>query len=98
MPLFGLAGLSSAMTVYEASDGGAIRNADEVGWGDRIKNLPIAYILYIVKMFWPSDLSPGGYLIPRDTSVVVALFACALLAAVTLALIRLRTRHPYGIV
>ncbi|MCH7959391.1 MAG: tetratricopeptide repeat protein [Candidatus Hydrogenedentes bacterium] len=98
VPLFVLAGLSIVMTMYAASDGGAIRSTGEVGWGDRIKNVPVAYVIYIVKMFWPSGLSPGGYLVPRDTSVIVALLAFALLAAATVALIRLRTRHPYGIV
>ncbi len=56
LPLLALSAASSAMTVVAQSRGGAMVNLD-LGMGPRTGNAAVAYVRYVAKTFWPSDLA-----------------------------------------
>ena len=56
LPLLALSIASSAVTVVAQSQGGAMVNLD-LGMGARIGNAAVAYVRYVAKTFWPTDLA-----------------------------------------
>lgn len=60
----------------------------------RLAHIPIAYVGYLGKTFWPARLSII-YPFPATVSVRVAIVCAILIAAVTAAAIALRHSHPW---
>jgi Flp pilus assembly protein TadD len=94
IPLFMLSAVSSAVTLWVQTQGGAVRSFISIPWGVRIANTPVSYVTYIKKMVWPSHLAvfyphPG---MPKMWTVATA--SC-LIIAVTLIVVRLKKKHPY---
>ncbi len=94
MPLFALSALSCAITVVAQRHGGAVRSFEHYPFSVRVANALVAYVNYIGKMFWPSNLATH-YLHPGDTiplwqPVCSALF----LALVCFVAWRLRKAQP----
>jgi tetratricopeptide (TPR) repeat protein len=56
-PLFLLSAVSSIITLYAAKQDGAIKSIDIFSWGDRFANAIISYAKYIIKMFYPFNLT-----------------------------------------
>jgi Tfp pilus assembly protein PilF len=56
LPLLLLAAGASVLTIL-AQNKGAIQSLDTLSLADRIANVPISYVRYIEKMFWPSGLA-----------------------------------------
>ena len=94
VPLLALAAASSIITVYAQRGGGAISTLGEVPATLRVSNAVVSGMSYVVKMFWPTNLS---ILYPLDVSLpawkiagsALILLSCSYLA------IRLAKRHPY---
>jgi protein O-mannosyl-transferase len=67
LPLFILAAADSVVTVFAQRAGNAVRTISEVPLGQRISNIPISYVRYIGKLFWPTRLAP---LYPRSATAL----------------------------
>jgi tetratricopeptide (TPR) repeat protein len=67
LPLFILAAADSVMTVFAQRAGNAVRTISEVPLAQRMSNIPISYVRYIEKLFWPVHLAP---LYPRSVNAV----------------------------
>ena len=94
-PLFALSAASSVATYLAQRLGGAVRELDQYPLGIRVANTLVAYISYIRKMIWPSDLAvfyphPGKGL-PEWQVVGTGL----LLAGIFVLVIRAWRRRPY---
>lgn len=95
IPMFGLVAASSAVTFVVQEKSGAMATLEGVPFGARIGNAAIAYIRYIEKMVWPSDLAVfyphPGYALSM-WQVVIASLA---LVSVTVLVIRRLPYSPY---
>ena len=98
IPLFVLVGLSVVLTYMASSSGHAVRDLSQIPLSIRMQNVPVAYVLYIAKSVWPTDLIPVGYPIPKGASPLVLSGAIIVLLGITAASIRLRRAAPYLIV
>jgi len=77
--------------------GGAVTGLNALPLTVRVTNALVSYVRYLVKMCWPVDLAVF-YPYDRTMSVWLGVAAFALLVAITLAVIRARTRAPYLLV
>ncbi len=94
-PLFGLAAVSCAMTLYAQEASGAVRSFEQLPLGLRIENAILAYIYYLSKFLWPVDLAVYyPYLAPRASALEVLADGSFLIAASILAVL-LGRRLPY---
>ena len=57
LPLFGLAAVSCLLTLRAQGAGGAIVSLERVAFSDRVANALVAYLVYLRKFAWPSDLA-----------------------------------------
>ncbi|HRK34020.1 MAG TPA: tetratricopeptide repeat protein [Candidatus Hydrogenedentes bacterium] len=97
LPLFALALLSSLLTYLVQQRGGAMLPLDHLAPGHRIANAAVAYVLYVWKLIWPTQLSPI-YPHPGDTLPLwQALSALALLLAISALVWVSRGRTPYAL-
>jgi len=58
VPLFLLSALSSLVTMWAQSRGGALASLKDLPYTIRFENGLVSYIRYIEKFFWPSGLAP----------------------------------------
>lgn len=94
MSLFALSAAACAVTLYTQGKIGAVRGLDDYSLGVRIANALVAYVSYILKMFWPLNLTL--YWHPRKTLPIWQTVACALvLMAITTLAVRFRRKYPY---
>lgn len=97
IPLFALAAASAVVTVIVQRRGGAVMRLDQVPLGLRLANVPLAYVHYIGKMFWPFHLV-AMYPLPQSIDVLHVVWALGLLAAITGLVIYYRRPRPYLLV
>jgi tetratricopeptide (TPR) repeat protein len=81
LPLFLLAAFSSAITFRVQRGAGAVMSTP---LGMRLANVPLSYVAYIRKMFWPTQLSP---LYPYPSSIANWTVAATVIALVVVSLI-----------
>lgn len=87
VPLFLLAGIASMLTVIAQRDVGAVMPFEHLGIADRLANAVIAYGWYLLKTFWPVNLSiyyphPAGDWSPAALAIAGAvLVVVSVLAA-----------------
>jgi tetratricopeptide (TPR) repeat protein len=98
LPLFALAAGCSAITIYGHGRDGALETLEQYPLLIRVENSLVAYVAYIGKMLWPSNLAvfyphPGAKL-----PLWKAAGAGLLLAGVSVAVLRERQRRPYLLV
>ena len=98
IPLFIMAGISIIITFYASVEGDAVRSLEQVPLADRLMNTPVAYVVYVLKMFWPTGLCPGGYVMPRSVQIWHAAGAVSALAAISLGALLVRKRQPFLLV
>ena len=94
LPLFLLAVLTGLVTFFAQSTTGAVASVERVPIGARLANGVLAYVGYVRKTVWPSDLA---CFYPLPTAFVAWQVAAAAitLLAVTAAAIALWRRVPY---
>ena len=94
VPLLLVAVLTGVLTVVAQSTAGAVASIDRLPVASRLANGVLAYVAYVRKTIWPSDLACFYPLPKAFVGWQVALAAAALLA-VTVAAFALRRRVPY---
>jgi hypothetical protein len=82
LPLFGLTLVSSLVTFWAQSSGGAMKAGEVIPFSIRVDNALISYVRYLVKLVYPDNLAiyyphPGGW----DGLLVVS--SVGLLVAIT---------------
>ncbi len=95
-PFFGLAAVSSVITVFAQRSGGAVASLARVPLAYRLENAPIAAVEYVIKLFWPSNLS-AIYLLGR-IYWWEAILSFGLLILISVLAWRWRETRPYFIV
>jgi hypothetical protein len=95
LPFVFLAGVSSVITFVVQSQSGAVRDIVKFPFDIRVINALVSYVQYILKMFWPVNLSvfyphPG-----RTLHFSNAVIPVVLLVVVTVLAIRLARAHSY---
>ena len=97
LPFLALSVISSVITVYAQSSGGAIAKIKFVPVAFRCLNAMVAYANYIFKMIWPLHLSVI-YPLPDTIPLTSGLAAGLVLAVISTISLRMGGRHPYLIV
>ena len=90
LPLFALAAVGSAITVWAQREASAFRTLGELSFSARLGNTLVAYVRYIAHTLWPvrlSPLYPHTFAVPPLAQVAGA---AALLAIITAVVIRWR--------
>ena len=97
VPLFILAAIVSAITFILQKSGGAVTSLNTLSVSDRMYNMLISYVKYIVKMLWPHPLA---VLYPRQEVLPLwqLVFSLFLLTACSILIIQYRKNHPYLLV
>ena len=94
LPFFVLAAVSCVVTLWAQQKGGAVSSMEIVPLQARIANALVAYLRYIGKTLWPTDLA-AIYLPPRHWLIGPVIAAAFVLVALSvLFLLRVR-RQPY---
>jgi hypothetical protein len=95
LPLFLLGAVSIAVSLAARQAGGGIKSGEYLGLGERLACAVNASVVYLLKTFWPLNLAVF-YPFPAEGIPAVRVAGeAALLAAVTLAVLAARRRHPY---
>ena len=87
VPLFILSAASSIVTLIAQRSGGAVQSLDVLPFLDRLQNAIIAYVNYIVMMFYPADLA-FSYPYPDEFSIARVGASLLILVAVSVAVFR----------
>ncbi len=101
LPLFCMSIASSIITVVSQKAGTALGNLDTLPFAARLSNALLAYVQYIGKTIWPSDLSifyPHPALVsPLSYSALTwqLIIAALLLICITVLVIRQIKNRPY---
>lgn len=98
VPLLALAAVASAVTWRAQSAGEAAVALDVVPLGARVANAAVSYAVYLVRTAWPSGLAafyPHPVLSGSGIPAWKIAGAAALIAAITAAAVRERSRRPY---
>jgi tetratricopeptide (TPR) repeat protein len=82
IPLFVLAAGVSIATYVGQSHVGATRGIENLHLADRLANVPVSYMHYLGKIFWPQPLAVI-YPYQRDLPVAIVISACLLLGVIT---------------
>jgi tetratricopeptide (TPR) repeat protein len=97
IPLLIIAIASSVVTFIVQQSGGAVRGLEAFPLPMRIGNAIVSYAEYMRLMIWPSGLA-AFYPYPEFPSPGIIALSAIILAAITAAVIRYRTSHPYLLV
>jgi tetratricopeptide (TPR) repeat protein len=97
IPFFLLMAASCLITFLAQNSGGMVASLEEIPLGDRLGNVPLAYLLYLEKMVWPAHLAVF-YPLPKSLSVPGVLLSIVVLLAITVFVLRTRKRRPYAFV
>ncbi len=94
VPFFLLTAASSVITVLAQRSGDAVQTLDELPFIDRMQNAMIAYVKYIIMMFYPADLA-FSYPYPDGFSIVNVGGSLFILVGITLAILRFGKNQKY---
>ena len=95
LPLFLLAAASGAVTYAVQATSGAVQSLDQLPLANRLLNVPISYLGYLERSFWPRGLAFFYPMILSELSLDRALLATAALAVLTAGAFVLRRSAPY---
>lgn len=96
-PFFVLAAASCAVTYIAQHNWGAIKSFEQAPLLLRIANVPVAYLTYIAKTLWPTDLC-ALYPLPAQAPLMTAAFSALALAVMTALAVRCRREQPWILV
>lgn len=96
-PFFALAALSCVITYLAQQSGNAITATADLPIANRLENVLVAYGWYLLKFLFPVDLA---VIYPYETHwpAGTVILCGAVLAAITLAAVLVRHRHPWLLV
>jgi Tfp pilus assembly protein PilF len=95
IPLFVMAVISSIITFIVQKKSGATEAIEGLSLSDRLANVPISYVKYIIKMIWPARLAVL-YPHPRqNVSFSVAVISAVVLLVITILIFQLAKNHRY---
>jgi tetratricopeptide (TPR) repeat protein len=96
LPLAAISVGVGALTIVTQGRAGAVAPGDVYPLAQRLANVPVAYLRYLGKLFWPVNLSAYYPLPPQALPAwwLIAL-AVAFLLGVTLLAVRLATERPF---
>ncbi len=86
-PFLALALFSSVTTFRNMNSGSNIVSSESISWGLRLTNVPVSYLRYLGKLFWPVDLAafyplPPGWAGWKVAGAVLLLGLITVLAVV----------------
>ena len=96
LPFFALSAASCIITFVAQKTGGAVASFTTLPLDARIANAVVAYAEYLIKLFWPANLSPI-YLHPDHWGFWPVTGAATLLVFLTAAAWLGRRRFPYAL-
>jgi tetratricopeptide (TPR) repeat protein len=96
LPLFALAAGCCVLTVAAQHD--VIKTTEEISLRARVLNVPVAYLMYLRKAFWPTDLAVLYPHAGSSLSVGMAAAAAAVLLLFTGLILWAARRRPYLVV
>jgi protein O-mannosyl-transferase len=82
LPFFLLTGVVVVMTLVAQQASGAVRSLEDVPWGLRLANVPVAYVNYLAKLAWPTELC-AFYALPTSVSLLSSVGSGVVLLGVT---------------
>lgn len=96
IPFFLITAGSSLLTFLAQSQASskAVASLDLVSLHYRLKNVPVAYVEYLGKTFWPSKLAVF-YPLPEKIAIYQVILSVTVLALITLTAVLLRRSRPY---
>jgi Flp pilus assembly protein TadD len=94
LPLLALSAAASVVTFVVHKEVGATASLDIFPIAVRLENSLVSYAVYIVKMFWPSNLAVF-YPYSRQSLAVQATFAAIGIVLITFVTIMMVRRRPY---
>lgn len=94
VPLFVLAGISSVITYVIQQRDNAVAAADQLSLVARIANATVAYVAYLEKTFWPSNLAVF-YPHPGSWPVTAVALSVALLLFVTVCVLYFTRNYQF---
>ncbi len=94
LPFFVLAAADCVVTFMAQHAGGAVKSLEEVPLYLRAANVPVAYVSYIGKTFWPDRLC-AFYPLPAKPPLLAAIGAVLALAGISVLLVQLRRQYPW---
>ena len=97
IPLFALTALFSIVTYLAQRHGGAVGSLEALPLSARIANAFVSYVIYVVKMLWPTNLAVF-YPHPKWWPFWQVLGSVVLLIAITVLAIRGAKKRPYAAV
>ena len=95
MPLFIFSAASSAVTLVGQQSATAVAPLEQLPLWTRLANVPIAYLRYIGKLFWPVNLAAFYPYPTAGPALVQAAGALAILVGFSFLAFRARHRAPY---
>ena len=101
MPMLGLVVASCLITVFVQHASGAVASLDKIPWAWRVVNTPLAYVTYLFKMIWSTNLAcfcPHPASLPMERLrdwIIPAIAATMFLVVVTVVVLRLAPKTPY---
>jgi hypothetical protein len=95
IPFVFLAGVSSVITVIAQQQSGAVRDIVKFPFDIRVINALVSYVQYIIKMFWPVNLSIFYPHLGRSLHFSDAIVPTLLLVAVTVLAVRFARTRGY---
>jgi tetratricopeptide (TPR) repeat protein len=94
IPLLGLSAVIAIATYLVQGSSGAVREVAQFPLGLRVENAVVSYAAYIVKMFWPANLTVF-YPYPHELPVWQVALSALLLIGVSMMVLRERRSRPY---
>jgi protein O-mannosyl-transferase len=94
-PFFLLTAASCAVTFLAQHRGGMVVSLDEMSPAYRLGNVPLVYLRYLSKIFWPANLAIF-YPLPKALHPGIVITASVVLIAICAVAWLGRRRHPYA--
>jgi protein O-mannosyl-transferase len=94
IPFFACSLVSGLVTIYAQQKGGATSSLTGLPFIVRLENALVAYVTYLIKTLWPSDLAVL-YPFPLSLPLWQVIGSLLLLSLVTVVTLKLSRRHPF---
>jgi tetratricopeptide (TPR) repeat protein len=97
IPFFLLAGLFSCVNALAANVAGAVKPAFQYSLVEKLAHVPVSYVWYLLKFFWPVNLSVF-YPLRMDDTILEASLALLFLLVLTALTLAAARKYPFLLV